>query len=544
MAAGRTREGGDEAALLLNARIYAVDEAFRVFEAMAVREGRVAAVGSEAELRAAFPGAREIVACGLPVYPGFIDPHSHFLSLGTVRQQAQLFGTRSWEEAVDRLVTYRDSAKGQGPEWVLGRGWDQNGWECRDFPTKELLDRAFPDTPVLAKRVDGHAAVANSRALALAGIEPGTRVQGGELRVRDGELTGLLHDKAIDLVWAVVPRASAASKREALLIAQRECFGFGLTSVSNANTESEDLLAIMQAQESGELEIRIYAMLRPSPENLRRFVSKGPRSDDRLTIRSIKMYADGALGARSSLLLAPYSDDPGNSGLRIDGAEEIERVCSLAARTGYQVNVHCIGDAAVRLTLDAFARHLRPGNDLRWRIEHAQIVDPADMPRFGSLRVIPSVQASHAVSDMRWAAERLGPRIRRAYAYRELLGQNGWLANGSDFPIESADPLAGFRAAVLRTDGDGLPPGGFQPENALDREQALRAMTSWAARANFEEDSRGSLEPGKLADFTILDRDIMSVPDGDLYAARVVATYLGGESVFERPRPWTAGRAV
>ncbi len=424
----------------------------------------------------------------------------------------------------------RDHQEHPGP-WVIGRGWDHIQWQPPEFPTRTRLDQVFPDLPALLVRIDGQVAVANGAALARAGVGPEARVEGGELG-RDGEaLNGLLFGKAIDLVRGIVPRPDRADQEQALMLAQERCFAAGLTAVGNAGTEHGDVLLMDELQREGRLKIRIYAMLRATEENLGAFLARGVLATDRLTVRSIKLFADGALGSRKALLLEPYADDPGNRGLQATGTAVLAGLCGRAADAGFQVNTHCIGDGAVRLALDVYARFLAPGNDWRWRIEHAQVVDPEDLPRFGRHGVVPSVQARHATSDMGWAGRRLGGRIRHAYRYQDLLRQNGWLANGSDFPVEPVNPVLGFHAAVARKDLQGRPEGGFQMENALTREQALRAMTLWAARAQFEEDTRGSLEPGKWADFVILDRDLMRVPEEELPAARVLATYVAGEEV-------------
>lgn len=518
--------------LLVQARrIYTVDTAFSFAECMAVADGRIVALGPRAELEAGYRPRQRLDLGNAFVYPGFMDPHCHFLSYGYVLQRADLFDTKSWEEVVDRLVAHHHRS---GEYWVQGRGWNQNEWKPREFPTKELLDRAFPDNPVLAIRVDGHAAMANAKALALAGVDNATVMEGGIFAKFGGKLTGLLLDNAINLVKKAVPSPDESTRRQALRAAQSKCFAAGLTSVSNAGTELDDLLLMDRMEEEGQLSIRIYAMLSSSAENIERIASRGPMLKDRLTVRSFKMFADGALGSRGAYLLEPYADDPGNRGLLTLKPEELGRICGIAKTCGFQMNVHAIGDAAAHMVLDVYEKFLEPGNDLRWRMEHAQLVHPDDLLRFGRLGVIPSVQTTHATSDMGWASDRLGKdRMRNAHTYRELLEQNGWLANGSDFPIERIEPLRGFLSAALRKDDAGRPEGGFQPENALTREQALRAMTIWAARANFEEKSRGSLEPGKWADFTVLDTDLMVADEAALRKAKVHTTAVAGELVFE-----------
>jgi predicted amidohydrolase YtcJ len=383
-------------------------------------------------------------------------------------------------------------------------------------------------------RIDMHAAMANSAALALAGVDAGTRIDGGRLVQAEGRLTGLLVDNAMGLVERAIPAPDRAAREQALLAAQRHCFSLGLTTVADAGIDRDDVLLLDAMHRDGRLKLRVYAMLNPTEENYEHFVDRGPYLTDRLTVRAIKTFSDGALGSRGALLLEPYSDDPGNRGLQLHPREWFDAICARAARAGYQANTHAIGDAAVRLVLGVYEQHLEAGNDLRWRIEHSEIVQPEDMPRFGAKGIIPSIQTSHATSDMKWAAGRLGPRIRRAFCNRELLRQNGWLPNGSDFPVERVDPLLGFYAGVVRKDSHGFPAGGFQMENALTREETLRSMTLWAARGNFEEATRGSLEPGKWADFVILDRDLLQAPESELLSARVLATYSAGELVYQR----------
>ncbi len=515
--------------IITNARIYTVDSTFSVKESMAIKNGLVVATGDNKTIVSLYTSDSTVDAKCKPVFPGFFDPHCHFLSYGLTLSYASLSGAAAWEEVVTRLVDHQQQFPA---DWVLGRGWNQNEWDVKEFPTNELLNKAFPDKPVLITRIDGHAAIANNRALEIAGVNLRTRVDGGSILSNKGKLTGVLVDNAIELVRKFVPVTTEKTKEMALMKAQQNCFAVGLTSVSDAGIDYAETKLYDSLQKKGSLKMRVYAMLSPTKDNFENIVSKGIFKTDRLTICSIKLYADGALGSRGALLLKPYSDDPGNSGLQVEKTETLSDYCSKAFAAGYQVNTHCIGDAGVRLMLDIYSKFLTPGNDRRWRIEHAQVVDPQDLPRFGQLRVIPSVQTTHATSDMYWADERLGERIKYAYAYKDLLEQNGWLPNGSDFPIENINPLYGFYAGVVRKDLKGFPEGGFQMENAISREQALKAMTIWAAKANFEEKEKGSLEPGKYADFVILEKDIMTASESELPLIKVITTYIAGEPVY------------
>jgi len=342
----------------------------------------------------------------------------------------------------------------------------------------------------------------------------------------------LLIDNAIDLIRAAIPHYSDQFKEQALERAQENCFAVGLTSVGDAGLDLADVLLIDRLQNEGKLKMKINAMLSPSKENFSHFLDKGIYSTPSLTVRTVKLFADGALGSRGALLLEPYTDDKENKGLQLETRERLTEVCKKAYESGYQVATHCIGDAAVRLMIDIYKQFLTPNNDLRWRIEHAQTVHPIDLNRFGQLAIIPSIQTTHATSDMVWAAKRLGERIKTAYIYQDLLNQNGWLPNGSDFPIEHINPIYGFYSGVVRKDHKGFPEEGFQMENALSREQALRAMTIWAAKSSFEEETKGSLEPSKWADFVVLDQDLMEAPETQIINLQVNMTFLNGNVVY------------
>lgn len=518
--------------ILYNGTIYLVDESFSSAGAIAVDKGIVLKTGNYQTLTNKYKPAEEIDLQGKFVYPGFYDAHCHFLGYGLNLNQADLTGTRSFDEVIARLKEFQ---KDNTSSWIIGRGWDQNDWENTSFPKKDMLDIEFPNTPVFLTRIDGHAALVNSVTLDVSGITAQTEVQGGQILTENGELTGILIDKAIDLVTSKIPIPGWEQKKAALLNAQEKCVAVGLTSVADAGLELEDIQIIQAIHSDNSLQMRIYAMLSPSEENIEQIVKKGKIQTSRLTVSSIKLFADGALGSRGALLLEPYSDDPGNTGLQIHETDYYKKICQLAYDYGYQVNTHCIGDSANRLMLSMYAGFLKGKNDRRWRIEHAQIVHPDDFNYFANFSIIPSVQSTHATSDMYWAEERLGPeRMQGAYDYQRLLKQNGWIVNGSDFPVESINPLLGFYAAVARQDTDGYPEKGFQTEGKLTREQALRAMTIWAAKAAFEEHLKGSLETGKVADFVVLNKDLMEMDLSEIPQLEVQQTYIDGKSVYSR----------
>ena len=517
--------------ILTNAVIYTVDENFSVAESFAVVNGRIIAAGTTEEILRDYTSEKIIDTKGLFVYPGFNDAHAHFNGFAAnLIQYAELRGTQSREEIYAILEKHHRQYNG---EWILGRGWDQNDWETQEFPDKSELDELFPDIPVYLIRIDGHAGWCNSKALEMAGITSETKVDGGQVVVKDSQPSGILIDNAMGLVTRLVPEITPEQQQKGLLAAQQKCVAAGLTSVTDAGLDKQTILLMKEMQEKGELKMRINAMLNPTEENFDYFLKKGPVQTERLSISTIKIYADGALGSRGALLLEDYSDDAGNRGLQIASREYYDKICRLAYEHHFAVATHCIGDSANRLMLNTYAKFLKGPNDRRWRIEHAQIVHPNDFEKYGAYSVIPSVQATHCTSDMYWAGERLGEeRLKGAYAYQTLLQQNGWLPNGTDFPVENIEPLFTFYAAVFRTNHDGWPNDGWRKEEALSREQALRSMTIWPAKASFKEDEKGSIESGKWADFVILDTDLMSATPKQILNTRIESTWIAGEQVF------------
>ncbi|MCH6201446.1 amidohydrolase [Aquiflexum sp. LQ15W] len=514
-----------------NGTIYTVDEGFTIANAFAIRDNRYVAVGNENAIFSKYESEEIIDLQGKPVYPGFIDSHSHFYRYGLGLQVADLLGAESEAELVDRVRVHAE--KNPEAAWILGRGWDQNLWESKEFPTKAKLDSLFPDKPVLLTRIDGHAALVNQKALDLGGVTAQTSMIGGKVILTGNKPSGVLIDNAIDLVSSKVPNASKEESRIALLGAQENCFAVGLTTVVDAGLEKETIDLIFEMQKDNTLKMRVYAMVNPTEANMAHYFKAGIYQDDNLTIRSFKIYGDGALGSRGAALLKPYHDHADNYGFLLKNPEEFDELAKKMYENGFQMNTHCIGDSANRTLLDIYAKYLKVKNDLRWRIEHAQVVSKEDMPKFAQYSVIPSVQPTHATSDMYWAGQRLGPfRIKTAYAYKDLLDQNGMLALGSDFPVEHINPLYGFHSAVVRKDAKNWPDDGFQPENKITREHALKGMTIWAAFANFEENLKGSIEPGKLADFVVLEKDIMTAPENELREIKISGTFVGGKKVF------------
>lgn len=511
---------------------------------MAVDSGRVVALGSEEELLAAYPEWSRMDAEGLVVVPGLIDAHAHLMGMGQSLLRADLVGTTSIGDVVERLLSFQATLPEEG--WLTGRGWDQNDWGgAGAFPTRHDLDSAFPDRPVWISRVDGHAGWANSVAMRAAGIDPDSLAppspDGGVIQADEqGRPTGVFVDAAEKLIDRALPSATEADLEEALTRALQETAKYGLTGVHEAGIGADTLALYQRFIAEGRFNIRNYAMIGGIGSLFETICVDGmiEGEGDRLWVRSLKLYGDGALGSRGAALLADYQDDPGNRGLFQYEAAMLGSMVLKAMQCGLQVNTHAIGDGANRAVLDAYevAMEATGGGPGRHRIEHAQVVALEDIPRFAHLGVIASVQPTHATSDMPWAEDRVGPdRIRGAYAWRSLLDAGVRLPLGSDFPVERVNPLLGFYAAITRQDADGNPLNGWYSDQRLTREEALRGFTIEAAYAGFMEDVVGSLELGKWADFVILSKDIMTVPARAILDTYVLATYLAGKPIYQRP---------
>ena len=516
--------------IIINGDVYTVDSTFSKCSAIAVKDGIILATGNDDQILNIYTSETIVDLEGAPLYPGFNDAHCHFYGMGESLRTVDLRGAKSFEEILERL---KRSYAENPTNFLVGEGWDQNLWEDKSFPTNEKLSQLFPDIPVLLARIDFHAVIVNEAAIKRVGITPGDpSIAPGEALMKNGKFQGVFLEKTADRFKASVPQAAGEVAKSILLAAQNECFKYGLTSVSDAEEPLSKILMMDSLQADGDLKIRMDVWLTASEENIQHFIK--PYSNGRLRVSTLKLYVDGALGSRGALLVEPYSDMPGTRGIYVGTPKQFENYCKWAFDHGFQVATHCIGDAANREALRVYSMFLKEGNDLRWRIEHAQIVKPQDVTLFKKYSIVPSIQPTHATSDMLWADERLGNRIKDAYIYHDLLDQLGWLPSGTDFPIEQVNPVYTFFAAVYRKNREFIPDEGFQMENALSKEEALRSMTIWAAKASFEEKLKGSIEPGKYADFVVLDRDIMTVPEFDLPYARVSMTFVAGELVFSK----------
>jgi len=515
------------------------DGSLLTFEAMAIRDGKILEIGSDDGIVLAYPLAEKRDGEGRTVLPGLTDAHAHVVRLGESLLMVNLMGTQSLDEALERIQSYA----GQYPDlpWVVGRGWNQVLWE-QDFPTAADLDRIIPDRPVYLTRVDGHAAWVNTAALQAGGITAETPdpTGGAILRDQNGEATGVLIDRAMYPVRSLIPEPTEDEQRLALELALEEMRSVGLTGAHDAGTSVAHYRMYKEFADNGTLTARIYAMISGSGEVFDELAADGPvigYADDLLHMRSVKIYSDGALGSRGAALLEDYSDDPGNRGLLFYTEDEFTSMIEKVSTRGFQAGVHAIGDRGNRIILNAFERVRDQYGDqgLRHRIEHSQVVSPPDIPRFAELDIIPSMQPTHATSDMNMAEDRLGLiRILGAYAWRTFLDQGSVIAAGSDFPVELSNPFHGLYSAVTRTDQRGNPEGGWYPRQSLTREEALHGFTIGAAYAGHLEHVTGTLESGKWADFIVLDRDYFTIPESEIWQIQVLETWVGGRKVFDR----------
>ena len=516
--------------IIYNAKIYAPDSLDGNVNCIVVKKGKIVLVGTDAEIRSRYWASENINAEGGVVYPGFIDAHSHFTGLANGLRYADLSQAHSFSEVLEILQGFR---KLHPEGWIIGFGWDQNKWPHKVFPDNHKLHQLFPGVPVVLTRIDGHAVLASEAAIKAAGIVNAEQNK-GEAIVKNGRFTGIFLEGMADKIKNAIPPPSVSEMNEYLAIATKLCHEAGLTAVTDAGLNKSEILLLDSLQKAGIITLRIDAWISPTEENFSYFMKDSVYNTPYLRVGAIKMYADGALGSRGACLLHSYSDDPPNRGLMVTTPEILTEVCKLAYAHGFQMNTHAIGDSAVRMVLKTYSKFLKPNEDRRWRIEHAQVVDEKDFVIFGSYHIIPSIQATHATSDMDWAGNRLGShRVKNAYAYNRLLKENSWLPNGTDFPIEGIEPLKTYYASVARKNASGKPEAGYMMENALSRMAALKSITTWAAKASFTENERGSIENGFMADFTILDTDIILAPENDLLKTKILYTIVDGKVVYK-----------
>lgn len=516
--------------IITNAKIYTVNEDFETAEAFAVKDGKILEVGTSKSIAGKYKAKKTLNADGKTILPGLIDAHAHLYNFGLGLQNVDLVGTTSKEETLQKIVDFQ---KDKNSTFIFGRGWDQNDWPVKEFPSKKELDSLFPNTPVALSRIDGHALWVNTKTLEMAGITSATKMEGGEVVLENGEPSGIIIDSPMKLVFDIMPTPSKEVSTRALKDAEKVCESLGLTTINDAGLDKDIIELIEELQQTGEMKLRVYAMVSNSEENLDYFLNKGIIKTERLSVRSVKIYGDGALGSRGAALRAPYSDKDGHFGAMITNAAQLDSLAERIAKAGYQMNTHAIGDSANVSVLRAYKKALDGKQDARWKIEHAQIVSLSDFDAF-SKNIIPSIQPTHATSDMYWAEDRVGlERIKGAYAYKTLLNKAGLVALGTDFPVENVNPMYTFYAATARKDLKQFPENGYRKEEALSREETLKGMTIWAAYSNFEENEKGSIEAGKFADFIIIDKDIMTCPEDEIPNIKVLKTYINGEKVFE-----------
>jgi hypothetical protein len=518
-----------------NGSILTLDSENTIAQAIAIKDGRILEVGAERQILNKYRSSKKLDLRGGTLTPGLMDAHAHLVGFSEGLLEANLVGSDSWEDALDRVVKH---ANRHSSEWIRGRGWDQNDWLVTDWPNRTLLDSLFPDLPVCLERIDGHAVIINGEALRRIGFHCGKKIQGGLMLCDDQDSpTGVLIDEMAYEAMRFIPAYDSLARQRAFIEAQRTMLENGLTQITDAGLSGDEIERILHLEEQGLLKLRINAMVSGNDEDISWLLENGPVKTDRISVSSVKFYMDGSLGSRGALLLDPYSDMDHWHGLSAQDIEWLDKQLLQLYENGFQAATHCIGDSAVRLVLNRYAQILKGPNDRRWRIEHAQVVAKEDLEQFGANHIIPSIQPTHATSDMYWAGERLGRnRIRRAYAYQELLEQLGMVALGTDFPVEDVDPRKTFYAATERKDITGYPEGGFQKENALSANQAMRGMTQWVALTQFQEETLGTIEEGKCADFTWIDRNWLTIDSKEVLSTKVLGTCIDGEWVYLNER--------
>jgi predicted amidohydrolase YtcJ len=518
--------------IVTNAKVYTVDNEFSIVESFVISDGKIIETGESSNLLSKYSADEIIDADGKTILPGLIDAHAHLYNLGLKLSRVDLDGTESYADVIVRLQEFQQ--KYPETKYIIGRGWDQNDWETKEFPTKDTLDLLFPDVPVALTRIDGHAMIVNQSALDIAGIDESTEIFGGEIQKKNGKLTGILIDNPMASVRVTFPKIDKNAQTKALQSAEEIAISLGLTSLVDAGLNSDVIHLIDELQQNGDLKMRIYAMLSNNEENIAEFLESGILKTDRLNVRSVKVYADGALGSRGAALKKPYSDLENHFGSMIIDLEDFQVLAERLHDTEFQMNTHAIGDSANYVVLKTYDKLLKDDSNRRWRVEHAQVMDNSDFRYFDGENILPSVQPTHATSDMYWAEDRLGAeRVKHAYAYKTLLKNAGIVALGTDFPIEKVNPFLTFYASVARKDLNNYPKDGFNADEKLSRKETLKGMTIWAAYSNFEENEKGSIEAGKFADFVILDQDPMEIEEAEIPETKVLFTYIDGEKVYQ-----------
>ena len=515
--------------IVINSKIYTANKSNEVAKSIAVRNGKIIDIDS-INLDNKYEAKEILDANEKTILPGLIDSHCHFYNLGLDQQVVDLRGTTSFEEIIERLKVYDLNNESNV---ILGRGWDQNDWEIKQFPVNTQLNSIFKNKLVVLERIDGHAYIVNDNALQLAGIDENTLVRGGLVLLKNNKPTGVLIDAPMSMVDKVLPEKTTKEKVNALKEAEEISFSYGLTTVDDAGLGMEIIDLIDSLHKSNELKIKIYAMVSVSKTNIQKLKKSGKIKTPKLNVRSFKVYGDGALGSRGAALKKPYCDDPHNYGFLRTDIKDLKYYANEIANMGFQMNTHAIGDSTVSVLLKEYQKVLNDIDDPRWRIEHSQVVDLNEFNLYND-KILPSVQPTHATSDMYWAYDRLGERIEGAYAFKDLLSSSKRIALGTDFPVERVNPFHTFYSSIERKDLSGYPTGGFQIENALSREETLKGMTIWGAYFNFEENEKGSIEKGKSADFIIIDQNIMEIEAAKIPNTKVLKTFVDGELVYQK----------